>query len=634
MQYSTVKRLHKAREQQLPDEQHKSDSTVEPKFQPDALSSRELSYFNNSNSSENYQENYTATYQPQDNISWILQQDMRKRLETFFSSKDFSILCLDFYILLASFKQDDHFNLDLLISKIVARAKNHLLYGNQQKPQKPKQPNSIFKEDELTSMFTGIFTNLSKNKLNIYSVRSIIYHPSFELNLHSSTPQRDISLYKSPLKAVGSYYVNFSSSAINILKRSSLYPETISKSQILAFLTVLLEQYGFKNKPTIKNQITMNFEKRLNRCLIVKDCDIMYNNWLKAALSWQIFLLVKFVVEIYLTPIYYAYFLENPWEIVKDLFHNFVVPILIVYFGMKLIKRLSEDCALYPDIGLPYIALTSFNKLIYSDLQYIESNLEDQDYFIKKNTATNDFEHSNTLKQRLILPFIKVKILDQQNISPQNSKITQPNDAENASRFNNLSQENLQSIETHKNRDEVKICKAKPKKSKESYFLINTTTSSTTNTQQNRKEQEKTTNNIKNPTFVPNTIVFEVGSINTKYPLKTIYYKDLKLVNGRYGNKYYIYWENNLLYNHRYKDNIEKLRDIFNSEQEVKGGEGSNGIKKLKPSILINKVPYIYELKSTSIASRIYGFIYPSAKLNRHIVIFSYFDNDGSLSNH
>lgn len=629
MNFSTVARQRRVTEQQSLDRRPTADSAVKSEFQQDELPIESL-HFNNSNPSKNYQENYTATYKVQDNLPWVFQNQVKQRLEKFFSSQDFSILCLDFYILLVSIKRDDHFNLELLISKIVDKAKIHLLCGGQQNPQESKEHNALFSEAELTSMLTEIFINLSKNKLNIYSVRSIIYHPSFELNLHSSTTLRDISIYKSPFKAVGSYYINFSSSAINIIKRSTFQPESISKSQTSTILTLLLKKYGFENKCSIKNQIKADFERRLNRYLIEKDCDIMYNNLLKATLSWRIFLLVMLVVNIYLTPFFYTYLLENPWEIVIYLFDNFVVPILSAYFGMKLIKTLSENYALYTDLSILSIALVFFKKLINSDLQYIDSNLKDQEYLIKKNMASNNFEYSNLLKQQLILPSIKIKILNLQNFSRQDSRTNTipPNNTESANQFNSIPQERSQPIETHKNNDEGKD-KLKPFKRGNS--PVETAKPRSSKTQQG---QRKFKNINPSPTHSPNTVVFEVGFINTKYPSKPIYYKDLKLVEGRYGNNYYIYWDNNLLYNNHYKANIKTLKGIFNNRQEVKRGDGYNGIKKLKPSIMINKVPYIYELKSKSIASRVYGFIYPSIKLNRHIVIFCYYDNSGSLSNH
>ncbi|MFN8771307.1 MAG: hypothetical protein ACK5Z5_04165 [Neisseriaceae bacterium] len=181
--------------------QHKKGVGIIPsgstsKSHPQSQSSTKSSYFHNAN----YQENFIATYQIKDNISNILHNNIKTRLETFFSSQDFAILCLDFYILLASFKKNEHFDLDLLISNTVATAKNNLLRGKpkqnsekKQKQQKPNHNNIMFNESELRSMFTAIFTNLSKNKLNVYLVRSLIYHPNFELSLRSSTAPIDTS---------------------------------------------------------------------------------------------------------------------------------------------------------------------------------------------------------------------------------------------------------------------------------------------------------------------------------------------------------------------------------------------------------------------------------------------------------
>ncbi|MFN8771309.1 MAG: hypothetical protein ACK5Z5_04175 [Neisseriaceae bacterium] len=87
-----------------------------------------------------------------------------------------------------------------------------------------------------------------------------------------------------------------------------------------------------------------------------------------------------------------------------------------------------------------------------------------------------------------------------------------------------------------------------------------------------------------------------------------------------------------LTYNHRYKDDYEKLRDAFNKSEEVKRGKGSSGIKKLKSPIMINNIEYTHEIKSISTKSSIYGFISPSPILNRHVLIFNHFDKDAFLT--
>ncbi|MFN8770070.1 MAG: hypothetical protein ACK5Z5_05945 [Neisseriaceae bacterium] len=130
----------------------------------------------------------------------------------------------------------------------------------------------------------------------------------------------------------------------------------------------------------------------------------------------------------------------------------------------------------------------------------------------------------------------------------------------------------------------------------------------------------------------PNTVLFTARSFG-KYPSKDILFKDIHKVDGRYGNKYYVYWDNDSIENgnSNYHSTISNLKNIYDNLNEVKSGTGSQGIKRLT-NFFINDKLFTHEIKLLSSSNRVCGFIYKS--IVGHVVIFCYFDHKGKKTGH
>lgn len=216
---------------------------------------------------------------------------------------------------------------------------------------------------------------------------------------------------------------------------------------------MILEKYGFDaNSLIIKEQTKNNFERRLNRSIFAKYSDILYDISSQVYFEYLILNSVIMLVLIsFFIPNYYELLITDPFDLIIYIFESIAIPMILLYLLIKLTKMQLENLALYPDLNNLSIVLITLNNLINLDTQYIESALKDQDYLIKKNAINNNFEYSDTLKQKLILPSITVKTLSQPNSLPQNSETITFNDLEHKILFPNVCRENLRPIKTDEN---------------------------------------------------------------------------------------------------------------------------------------------------------------------------------------